>query len=369
MNESERTVRFQAQSSVFIRSYLQEAGLSDLDSLAPCLMRRPVALEPVAIKNFRKLAATEKDDIVHQFRSEFGAAYFIVENCDEPAPYGHPLLDIAEQLKDELNLAHPLPHPLEQHPDMIARFGRDGTLKVHEVPKDPSAGYREQGETSEMFSMHHDGLGSGGTVFTVGLYMDSPPFSGGYTYFQNICRLSLELARIDREAFDDLFLPDAITAIRPRGKGALKVVSPALYVNEDGRPQSAYRTASGEYKIIWRPDREGLARAAAFLNEHAEPFAYGSSFVHLTARGHGCFLRNEVVAHGRTPFHNASGRFERVLARKWFMRYPRDAVYKHVPGLFLAKEFGSLYPEYFGTTVLEGEWIYDQERQTNARTK
>jgi hypothetical protein len=352
-----------------VEKYLQEAGLPDLGSLVSYLTRRPVALEPVVIKDFRALAELEKQDIIQRFRSEFGIAYFIVLNSDEPSAYGHPLLEIAEQLKAELNLSYPLPHPLEQHRDMIARFGQDGTLKVYEVIKVPSAGYREQGETSEMFSMHHDGLGSGGTVFAVGLYMDSPPLTGGYTYFQNVCRLSLELARNDREAFDDLFLPDAITAIRPRGKGALKVVSPVLYINEDGRPQSAYRTVSGEYEIIWRPDREALARAAAFLNKNAEPFACGSSFVHFTAQGHGCLIRNETTAHGRTPFFNAPGRFERVLARKWFMRHERDAVYKHVPGLFLAKEFGDLYPELFGRDVLDGEWNYDRERQMNVRIK
>jgi Taurine catabolism dioxygenase TauD, TfdA family len=361
-------VHFLYQSDKFIKSCLAELGLSSLESLTP-LCRFAIALEPVVIKDFRALTELEKADIVRQFRSEFGVAYFIVLNCDEGSPHGHPLIQIAEQLKVELNLHYPLVHPLEQHADMISRFGQDGTLKVYDVVKDSSAGYREQGETSDLFSMHHDGLGSGGTVSTVGLYMDSPPLSGGYTYFQNICRLALELARTDRKAFNDLFLPNAMTVLRPRGKGALRVTSPVLFVNEDGRPQSVFRTASGEYQISWRADRVPLARAMAFLNDYSEPFAGGSSFVHLTAKGHGCFSRNETIAHGRTRFLNAPGRTERVLARKWFMRHPRDAVYKHVPGLFLADEFARLYPEYFGAAVLEGEWRFDPEQGTNIRMK
>jgi hypothetical protein len=369
MDDAERLRLFLGQSDIFITRYLDRLGTARLESLPSIVGRLPVILEPIVIKDFRALTEREKHDISDQFRSEFGVAYFVVLNCEEHPTRGHPLLEIAAQLKDELHLSYPLQHPLEEHRDSVGRFGRDGTLKVYDVMKDPSAGYREQGETSDLFSTHHDGLGSGGTVSTVGLYMDSPPLSGGYTYFQNICRLSLDLARNDREAFNDLFVPDALTVIRPRGKGALKVLSPVLYLNDAGRPQSAFRTASGEYKVVWRDDRPALARAAAFLNRHAEPFACGSSFLHLSAKGHGCFNDNEAVAHGRTSFLNVPGHVERVLARKWFMRYPRDAVYKHVPGLFLAQEFGKLYPEHFGRALLEGEWLYDSIQKTNNRTK
>jgi hypothetical protein len=369
MKDNEFTLRFISQNEQFIRACLFPTKFKELDSLPSILDRPPIPLDPVVIHDFHALSDTEKTCISDQFQSEFGVSYFVVLNCDEPSICGHPLIEIAQQLTNELHLAHSLVHPLEEHADATARFGRDGTLKVYEVLKESSAGYREQGETSELFSMHHDGLGSGGTVFTVGLYMDQPPLSGGYTYFQNICRLSLELARNDRDAFNDLFLPDALTVIRPRGKGALRVTSPVLYLNEDNRPQSAFRTPSGEYQILWRSDRPALLRAADFLNKSAEPFAKASTFVHLMAKGHGCFIRNEVIGHGRTPFFNAPGRIERVLARKWFMRHARDAVYKHVPGLFVAKEFASLYPEYFGPGVLEGEWRYDQQQGMNIRVK
>lgn len=370
MKDNELTLRFISQNEQFIRAcLLQMKSKKDLESLPSVLDRSPTPLSPVLIQDFHVLTDTERADISGHFQSEFGVARFVVLNSEEPSAYGHPLIEIAQQLTNELHLAYPLAHPLEEHPDSTARFGRDGTLKVYEVVKDSSAGYREQGETSELFSMHHDGLGSGGTVFTVGLYMDQPPLSGGYTYFQNICRLSLELARKDRDAFNDLFLPDAFTVIRPRGKGAIRVTSTVLYLNEDSRPQSAFRTPSGEYQILWRSDRPALQRAADFLNKHAEPFARGSTFVHLMAKGHGCFIRNEVIGHGRTRFLNARRRIERVLARKWFMRHPRDSVYKHVPGLFLAEEFASLYPEYFGPGVLEGEWLYDQQKDVNVRVK
>lgn len=369
MDAVDRTARFLYQTDLFITRCLAQSGAESLSTLTSTTERPPVPLEPVIINDFHALTEADRETIRSQFQSELGVASFLVLNHDAPSRYAHPLLELAHQLRNDLGLSYPLVHPLEEHPDAIKKVGRDGTLKVREVIKDPSLGYREQGETSEMFSMHHDGLGSGGTVFAVGLYMDSPPLAGGYTYFQNICRLSLELARQDREAFNDLFLPDALTVIRPRGKGALKVVCPVLYINEDGRPQSAFRTASGEYIMIWRDDRAPLARAARFLNAYAEPFSRASSFVHLTARGHGCFIRNESIAHGRTRFINRPGYTERVLARKWFMRHPRDTVYKHVPGMFLAPQFAELYPELFGSAVLEGEWRFDSERAINIREK
>ncbi|MDC3911927.1 hypothetical protein KQE47_26725, partial [Raoultella planticola] len=65
-----------------------------------------------------------------------------------------------------------------------------------------------------MFDAHNDGLGYAGAVEAFILHADAPPLWGGYTYFSNMIALSLLLARLDAEAFDSLFLPDAITALR-----------------------------------------------------------------------------------------------------------------------------------------------------------
>ena len=218
-----------------------------------------------------------------------------------------------------------------------------------------------------MFDAHNDGLGYAGAVEAFMLYADSVPLSGGYTYFQNIVLLALNLARIDHEAFDSLFLPDAITAIRPRGKGAIKVSTPVLFVNEQRCPQIFLRLRTGEYEISWRDD-PALARASNFMNYHAEPFALGSSFIHLDRRGAGCLARNHWVTHGRTPFVNGGDRRDtRVLARKWFMCAERHTHYKHVPGMHILAGYASIFPDRFGPDQLEGDWNYSPLTGRNER--
>jgi hypothetical protein len=171
------------------------------------------------------------------------------------------------------------------------------------------------------------------------------------------------------EAFNSLFLPDALTQLRPRGKGALKVISPVLFLNESGGVQAAFRTSTGEYQVSWR-DLPALNRAMKFLNHRAEPFSLGSFFIHLAGQGHGCFIRNQVTAHGRTPFLDGPlPSQQRVLSRKWFMVSERDSVYKHVPGMFILPRFRDLIPELFRPELLEGEWLYDSAEDTNVRVK
>ena len=51
------------------------------------------------------------------------------------------------------------------------------------------------------------------------------------------------------------------------------------------------------------------------------------------------------------------------------MASKRDAVYKHVPGMFIFKPFADLIPELFGPQFLEGEWLYDPENDDNRRQK
>jgi len=143
----------------------------------------------VFLRDYGNISSEEQRQISEDYFSDRGVAYFIALNPNERnASSSHPLFQITDQLKDALQLHYPLQHPLEGHPESVSRFGpSDGTVKIYDLAKKDS-GYREQGETAEMFSLHTDGLGSGGTVQTTVLYMDSPPLSGGGTHFSRIFR-------------------------------------------------------------------------------------------------------------------------------------------------------------------------------------
>lgn len=367
----DRERKFISQSEEFVAAALAEPGVARNPSGLPRIAERlAFPLQPIVIEDFRAINADQRRQMAHAYYGENGVAYCIVLNPSDQPTKGHPLLDMAATLAGDLPLQFPLTHPMEGHREAISRFGReDGTLKIYDLDtKDARFGYREQAETSEMFSAHNDGLGYAGAVEAVAFFMDSAPLWGGYTYFQNLIRLAIDLMRTDDDAFRALFLPNAITAIRPRGKGAIKVTSPVLFMNNHRRPQCFYRVSTGEYQIIWREDSAALERARRFLDEHTHPFAQGSSFVLLTAAGHCCFIRNEAVVHGRTPFLDSAALGQRrVLARKWFMRDPKDAVYKHVPGMEICHEYAELYPELFGVERLLGEWNYDSVSDQNIR--
>ena len=359
--------RFMEQSDRFI----EVAGRSLVSPIVNMGERFAVPLEPVVIRDIRNISQNERDNLCDAYNSDEGVAHFVVLKPNDDPHTQHPLFSIVESIRDRLNLHHPLVHPLEGHPEAVKRFGPpDATYKVYDLPKDGITGYREVAETSEFFAMHHDGLGSAGTVQTAVLYCDSPPLWGGFTFFQNIVRVALELARVDVEAFKSAFLPDALTIIRPRGKGAIKIVTPVLFVNEDDRAESTFREASGEYIVRWKDDSEPLQRAREFFTRYARPFANGSSFVHFARSGQGCFIRNEVVAHSRTAFIDSPEiGATRVLSRKWYMTKENHAIYKHVPGMIISKDYGELFPEYFGSEMIEGEWLYNSSTDVNERVR
>jgi len=367
----DREQKFVSQSAEFLSTALgQLRSAGDLSALPLILDRPAFPIRPILIEDFRALGSDQRRMIAEAYYGENGVAYCIVLNPRDLPITRHPLLDLAAALAGDLPLNFPLTHPMEGHPEAVSRFGpTDGTLKIYDLDtKDARLGYREQAETSEMFSAHNDGLGYAGAVGTVAFYMDSHSLWGGYTYFQNLVRLAIDLARIDDEAFQSLFLPDAITAIRPRGKGAIKVTSPVLFLNGCCKPQCFYRVSTGEYQIVWRKGSPALDRARRFLDSHTHPFAPGSSFVHFTSAGHCCFVRNEAVVHGRTPFLDCAGLGRtRVLARKWFMRDSKDAVYKHVPGMDVCRDYAILYPELFGPDRQVGEWNYNPDSDENIR--
>lgn len=370
LNLADKELAFQQQKALFVQKALSLMGIESLEDIPDITSRKPVAVQPILIGDYRRLTALEISQFVDSFFGEFGLAHFVVLNPRDRGSAPHPLLDIAEQLKDVLPLKYPVTHPMEGHAEAVARFGpSDGTLKIYDLEtRDGKSGYREQAETSEKFDAHNDGLGYAGAVEAFMLYADSCPISGGYTYFQNVILLALHLAKTDPDAFGSLFLPDAITALRPRGKGAIKVSTPVCFVNEQELPQAFLRLATGEYEITWRAGSAALDRAAHFLNSHAEPFAPGSSFIHLGRLGSGCIARNHWVVHGRTAFINGSDKQDqRVLARKWFMINEKEARYKHVPGMHISRTYAQIFPERFGADLLVGDWNFDPSTGKNVR--
>jgi len=367
---TKKELDFMAQSEVFLELFLKERGFSSLSEVEPITSRLPFALEPVVIQDFRTLTATEHSQIVDSYH-QWGVAHLIVLNPDDQPHSTHPMLDICEQLKDDLHLHYPLQHPLEGHPEAVARFGpRDGTAKFYNLPKPiDSPTYREVATTSDVLEVHTDGGGFGGTVQTIALYLDAPALFGGFTCFYDVLMLGAELAKRDMDAFRHLFLPDAVTAIRPRGTEAIKIVSPVFYVNEDNQPQIFLRSTNGEHKAIWRKGFSALDRAREFLYTYTNPFAPGSYFVPSTRRGQVCLSRNRDLAHGRTAYMDGSNPGQqRVMSKKWFMTAEKHAVPKNVPGTAVRADYAALFPERFGEDKLVGHWIYDAQSDDNYLT-
>jgi hypothetical protein len=257
---------------------------------------------------------------------------------------------------------------MEGHAEAIARFGPpDGTLKLYNLPIPPGQErYKEQAETNEPFAAHNDGLGYAGLIKSSILVLDRPPMSGGYTYFQNLVRLAPALANDDPEAFSALFLPDAITALRPRGKGAIEVKAPVFFLGRDASPQVFFRISSGEYEIGWRAYGP-LARARDVLHRFCGPFGPDTRFVHFMRSGDSVIIDNRQVVHGRTSFIDPPEQ-GRVLARKWFVPRAEDATYRHVPGIEVNEDYARLFPLQFTGPAIEGEWHFDSSQGRNVPT-
>jgi hypothetical protein len=364
---TKKELDFMSQSDIFLELFLKERGFSDISDVESITSRVPFPLNPILVHDFRKLQASERSQIVESYQ-KWGVAHLMVLNPDDNPISSHPMLDICEQLKDELHLHYPLQHPLEGHSEAVARFGPpDGTAKFYNLPK-PLDGptYREVATTSDVLEVHTDGGGFGGTVQTIALYLDSPALFGGFTFFYDVATLGVELAKTDMEAFRYLFLPDAITSIRPRGEGAIKITSPALYVNEDNQPQIFFRSTNGEHKAIWRKGCAPLDRACDFLYTYTTAFTPGSYFIPFTRKGQMCLSRNRDLAHGRTAYTNGQmAADQRVMSKKWFMTAEKHAVQKNVPGTAVRADFAALFPEQFGADKLVGHWLYDMQSDTN----
>jgi hypothetical protein len=326
-------------------------------------------LVPIVVESLDGVSDTESQEIVQEMRSGPGVVHVVPRKFERADAEGrHPLLALARRLANDFPLGFPVQHPMEGHPEAISRFGQpDGTLKIYNLPVEAGGNrYREQAETNEMFDSHNDGLGYAGLIHHVIFVLDSAPLVGGYTFFQNLAALAPALAASDDEAYAALFLPDAITAIRPRGKGAIKVRSPVFYIGRDGFPQVFFRVSTGEYRMSWRED-DALDRAREFLTEAAGPFGPSSRFVHLATPGETVIVDNRHVVHGRTPFVDHPHGDGRVLARKWFVPTEADSGYRHVPAIHVDRRWASLFPEHFSSDQLTGEWHYDSEADVNRR--
>ena len=363
-------LQFLEQRHEFLDLALKSFGLENLATVPDVRRKRPAPVLPVFIDDYRNPTSAEKQLLEAQYYGYGGAAHFILRNWPDQIGVEHPALAFASALADTLPLSHPVHHPMEGHPEAMKRFGPpDGTLKIYDLEtRDGKNGYREVAETSELFAAHNDGLGYAGAVEAFMLCAEGGPVWGGYTYFQNFVHLALLLARDDADAFASLFLPNAITALRPRGKGAISVTTPILFVNEWNQPQSFFRVDSGEYCMSFRTGCAALDRATAFLTEYAAPFAPGSQFVNLTGKGQGCIVRNWACIHGRTPFLDEPQLgHRRVLARKWFMAEAKQAKYKHVPGMHIKKAYASIFPDQFGEHQLQGDWNWRPDQNANVR--
>lgn len=335
-------------------------------TLEDVLATTTAPLRPICVGRLDRLTSTELAQIKREFDAGPGVVHVLPASFDGEAANGrHALIALADQLRTVVDLGFPVDHPMEGHPEALSRFGPpDGTLKLYNLPVEPGGQrYREQAETNEMFDAHNDGLGYAGLIKNSILVLDRPPISGGYTYFQNLVRLAPALAASDPDGYRALFLPDAITALRPRGKGAIEVTSPAFFIGRGGVPQVFFRVTTGEYQITWRAHPD-VQRAAALLNRLTEPFGPSSTFVHLMRSGDAVIIHNRQVVHGRTPFIDPSDGLGRVLARKWFVPTQEDAVYRHVPGMEVAEPWASMFDRFQGTALV-GEWHYNQSTQRN----
>jgi len=350
-----RDSSFMEYADEFLELVLRERECHNLWDLAKMVHRPPFPLAPVIVNDYRAMTEAERTAIISSF-SSCGAAHVIASNPEDKPSGAHPLFDPCAQLGGALNLQHPFPFPLEGYSEAVKRFGKnDGTFKVYHLPKPINgATYREIAETSEKFDVHVDGLGF------------SAPLFDGFGFLYDMFAIGAALAEEDMVAFRHLFLPDAFATIRPRGKGAIKVVSPVFYLDELGRPHVHFRKGSGEYETHWRTGCPALDRARRYLHRYTEPFSSGSYFVPFTRPGCAVICRNRDIAHGRTDFvDGALSHQRRVLSRKWFMTSKDAMVYKHVPGLAMRSDIVGLAPELFGTERLSGQWLYNRDQDRN----
>ena len=339
----------------------------NLGSGVDLLSKIPSPLKPVIIKDYLDLSENEINELISQYNSIYGVSFFYVKN-NNIKDNKHIIFSLSEQLKEFSMLENPIKHPMEGHPEAVKRFGvDDDTLKIYNLDI-KKTGYIEVAETNNQFSTHSDGLGFAGKVESVILFSESPPLWGGYTYFQNFLLIALRLAKEDWQAFKCLCLPNAISALRPRGKGAILVESPIFYLNDKNEPKVFFRVSSGEYEINYSQFNNNVKKSIEKLLYYASPFSNYSTFVNFSKRGFGCIIDNGVSLHGRTEFiEESESDSTRVLSRKWFMAEKKYTKYMHVPGIVTSNIFNNIFPDFYNENSLSGEWNYCAEKKSNIK--
>lgn len=331
-------------------------------------MSHTVPIEPIVVNDHAEnMTQAEKDAIVQAYHRD-GCVYVISLNHAKN-PLQHPIFSMVDNVKEDLKLYYPYTHPAEGHPEAVRRFGKnDKTFKIYDLPDNyTKKSFREIAETHEDFDVHLDGLGTGGTVQTLILYADSTPVFGGYALVFDVLAIAIAIYNKDPEAFQSLFQPNAITAIRPRGKGAIKVNSPVLYIDSNNELHAFYRKSSGEYKMQWREQDQALMRAKEYLSRYTETFCPASKFASYTKNSF-LIVRNRDIAHARTRFIDGKeAEDKRLLSGKWYMMSENYQKLRHIPGTAAAAVYQKEIGNQFADDYLDGFWLYEQESDANVK--
>lgn len=349
----------------FTRKYAAAPRIRSSDS-SPLSAR---ALEPVLVNDLMVLTNEERQALRDQYYSEQAVATFVARHLPNRDAAGTPLLALAAQLKDFLGPSYPIAHPKEIESDSSIGL-RPAGVKIY----DHGPGNTFATSNNKDFVLHQDGLGSAGSVRTVILYMESPPLAGGYNCFQNLARAALDLSVADREAYRALFLPDAITIIRPTGNRALKVTGPVLYLDEEGRGRVNFVGVSparpvDDYEVKWSSDPDAR-RGLEYMLQCCTHFGPGSTFCQMSRAASGVIFDNTCLTHGRTAFwDSAELDAQRIVWRKWFASNQEASVYRHAPGIRMPPELSSLRPDLFDIQLLQGEWRYSLSEDRNVRIR
>jgi hypothetical protein len=339
-----RARRFAAeQSKAWTTAMLARLRINSLADLALVTEYDAIELAPVAVSDSNALTPEELRALQDGFMSRHGVVCFTTAGPVE-GYVEHPLLAIGRQLEDRLPTRFPITHPAENSSAVLEVADHfDGTAKIFEV-----AGATHDALTNEALPPHFDGTGNAGTVAAFGMYLDSVPAEAPVNYFQNILMLGLALAILDYEAFEALFLPDALTV----SWQGLEIIRPILYMNYAGAPQACFRMNDSDAGVQVRADTPALDHAKRFLEEHLVPYAPGSSFARFERAGAGCLVDNRATIHGRSSFMSRPGT-RRVLARKWWTDRAEFQSHRMCPGTALAPAASSVYPERFGPDAVD----------------
>lgn len=355
-------------ADLFMEAIEKERGSEFLKTTFE-MMPHTAPIEPVVVNDHAEnMSVVERNRIIQDYHNN-GYVYVISLNHDKKSE--HPIFGLVDNLKEDLKLYYPYSHPAEGHPEAVRRFGEDDkTFKIYDLPDNYTKNsFREIAETHESFDVHLDGLGTGGTVQTLFLYADSTPVFGGYGFIYDIFSIAIAIYNKDPEAFQSLFQPDAITSIRPRGKGAIKIVSPVLYIDVNNEPRAFYRKDSGEYKTEWCVKNPALTRAREYLSKYTESFCPASKFAPYTKNSF-LIIRNRDIAHARTSFIDGKQAHERrLISGKWYMINEDYQALRHIPGTAAASFYQEDIGDQFSDEYLEGFWLYDQDSDVNVRVK